>query len=160
MELTLLHDENNAASCAFLAIFGESGQVITSHDECVAFMPNLQGYPLVVYKGQALFNPASMAEVETWQHGIDNPPAQVLGPVMSKTTFATRMITNEERPAILRAIAADTTLTLQSAKEVYDGADDVDLTFQPLILYIHALQAAGVFTPERVAQILSGTPVV
>ena len=74
--LTLLHDPNNAASTAFLALYGTSGAVITGHDACVSAFPNIQGFPTVVYQdangaSHFLFNPPDMAAVTAWRAGVD-----------------------------------------------------------------------------------------
>ena len=75
-EYTLLHDPNNAASTAFLALYGTSGAVVSGHNDCVADYPNIQGFPTVVYQdangaSHFLFNPPDMPTVTAWRAGID-----------------------------------------------------------------------------------------
>lgn len=156
MALILLHDPNNAASVAFLDLFGDAGEVITGHDECVAAFPNIQGFPSVVYNGQALYNPQDIASVAAWQTGIDNPPAQPLGPVMSKYTFATKLLTAAEGMAIFAL--AKTSPQMEYAKMIFDQAEVVDLRDPNVVMYLGIAQQAGVITAERVEKILAGEP--
>lgn len=157
MSLTLLHDPNNAASVAFLPLFGASGEVITGHDACVAACPNIQGFPTVVYQGQTLFNPANMAAVAAWQAGIDHPPVQALGAIVSKYTFSTKLLTPAEGMAIFAL--AKTNPQMEYAKTIFDQAEQVDLHDPNVAMYLGiARQAGAIATDERVAKILAGEP--
>ena len=154
MSLILLHDPNNAASVAFLPLFGASGEVITGHDACVAAYPNIQGYPTVAYKGQTLFNPVDMAAVSAWQAGIDHPPVQALGPIVSKYTFSTKLLTSVEGMAIFAL--SKTNPQMEYAKMIFDQAEQVDLHDPNVAMYLGVARQAGVITGERVAQVLAG----
>jgi len=163
---TLLHDPLNAASTAFLALFGSSGAVITGHDACVAAYPSIQGFPTVVYQDAGgadhfLFNPESMAAVTAWSEGIDtalSSPA-TLGPIIEKGIFLTQMITPQEGAAMELAVTKDTTGELIFAKSVYENESVIDLRSTALSLYLNAMVAAGALTAARVTQILAGIPV-
>lgn len=155
--LTLLHDPNNAASTAFLALYGTSGAVITGHDACVAAFPNIQGFPTVVYQdaagnNHALYNPGTMEAVTAWQAGIDNPPAPPTPTVISKYAFASRF-TPAERQSVLAATASD--VILQDARSMLDMAQDVDLTDPNTANYVNYLASKSLLTASRATAILT-----
>lgn len=158
--LILLHSEYVAASRDFLALWSVAtpipGEVLSDHAACVAMMPNMQGYPCVVYEDAAgarhvLFNPASLEAVVAWREGIDSP-----SPVTTMTQLAFRKrFTFTERTAI--ELAAVTDPEVRTVQKDFEAAQEIDLTYPDLITGIALLVAKGLLTQTRADAILGVT---
>jgi len=158
---TLLHDPNNAASIAFLAIFGTSGAVITGHDQCVAYMPNIQGFPTVVYtdgngNNHALYNPADMPTVTAWRQGIDNPPAAPKPTSIPLAAFLERF-TDAQLAGFQTAAATDPQMQVIIWRTNTTPGGMIDLTNPVVQGYINyaASKGYGGFTPAEAAVVLT-----
>jgi hypothetical protein len=163
--LTLLHDPNNAASVAFLALWGTTGPVITGHDASVAAYPAIQGYPTVVYQDASgnnhfLFNPADMAAVTAWETAIKTP-SQAQPVYVSKIDFNNRFEASE-RQAVLLAIRngdvvledANNTLSLTTDPP---GVNLNDTNLQSWANYL--VNDVKILTAERANAILAGSSI-
>ena len=153
-----MHSEYVAASRNFLALWSAAspvpGEVLLDHAACVAMMPNMQGYPTVVYEDAAgqrhvLFNPQNLAAVTAWRDGIDNPPKST---VMSRYVFSQRFH-SDEMLAILAAQSTDTAVAL--FLKLLDYAEQVDLTDTNLTSAFAHMVSAGLLTQDRATAILT-----
>lgn len=161
MGLILLHSDDVEASRAFKDAFGSAGLVLETHGECVAAHGTLTGYPTVLYEDSAgarhaLYNPASMQDVDTWVWSLVNQPVQ------GKTVFTRlefmNLFTLAELAAAKEAAKTDPIMDVIWTKV---GVAEEVVTTDPVTIdavgYLTTAPAGSpVLTAERAAAILAG----